>query len=237
MPNIIVELRQALGGAQGRQQAQQASASPGVTSDPAITAVLQQVLKQYPGLAKNFNLQNTLAVLASSDRAQRGLKERGELEFWPPEGEPVAKGGDPSFPTPQLGKNVLEIYDKSLENSPAALKQAIYGDLMHGMSSDPYWNGLRAQFMQNFTPQEQQRQNEHETWWGDVNGDRHERGNPTYDAYIRGWIADEGGGKQGQQESGGTMYSPQQLQELKQMQDYLNTGKAAQTVAPKGVQQ
>ena len=33
------------------------------------------------------------------------------------------------------------------------------------------------------------------------------------------------------------MYSPQQIQELKQMQDYLNTGKAAQPVAPKGAQQ
>jgi hypothetical protein len=230
MPNVIVELQRALGGRQPQspQLPQRSLASSVPTGDPAIMAVLQQVLKQYPGMAKNFNTQNTLGVLASGDRAQRGLKERGGLEFWPPN-----EKGTADFPSPAPGKNVLEIYDPKLENNPAALQQAIYGDLMHGMSSDPYWNSLRAMFMQNFTPQEQQRQQQHQTWWNDVNGSKGPAGNPTYDAYIRGWLADEGEGKQGQQESKGTMYSPQQLQELNQMQEYLNTGK----VAPKGAPQ
>jgi hypothetical protein len=233
MPKIIVELQRALGGQQPQkpQQARQSGAPSPVTGDPAIMAVLQQVFKQYPGMAKNFNAQNTLGVLASGDRAQRGFKERGGLEFWPP-----AEKGTADFPSPAPGKNVLEVYDPKLENSPDALKQAVYGDLMHGMTADPNWNNLRTQFMQNFTPQEQQRQQQHQTWWDDVNGSKDPAGNPTYDAYIRGWLADEGGGKQGQQESKGTMYSPQQLQELNQMQDYLNTGKVSQPVVPKGAQ-
>ena len=222
MPNILVELQRAIGGQQPQQaqRPQQSASSP--TGDPAIMAVLQQVLKQYPGMAKNFNAQNTLGVLASGDRAQRGLKERGGLEFWPP-----TEKGTSDFPSPAPGKNVLEVYDPKLESNPDALKQAVYGDLMHGMASDPNWNSLRTQFMQGFTPQEQQRQQQHQTWWDDVNGSKGPAGNPAYDAYIRGWLANEGGGKQGQQESGGTMYSPAQLQELNQMQEYLNTGKAA----------
>jgi hypothetical protein len=226
MPNIAVELQRALGGSQGHPQAQSQRAAP--AGDPAIMAVLQQVLKQYPGLAKNFNAQNTLGVLASGDRASRGLKERGGLEFWPP-----TEKGTADFPSPAPGKNVLEVYDSKLENSPDALKQAVYGDLMHGMVADPNWNNLRTQFMQGFTPQEQQRQQQHQTWYDDVNRSKGPVGDPTYDAYIRGWLADEGGGKQGQQEFKGTMYSPQQLQELNQMQEYLDTGKAAS----KGVQQ
>jgi len=111
-----------------------------------------------------------------------------------------------------------------LKKNPVALKQAIYGDLMHGMSSDPYWNSLRTQFMQNFTPQELKRQDQHKTWWDDVNGDRNTRGNPTYDAYIRGWITNEGNGKAGQKESGNTMYSPKQLQLMQKMEEYLKTG-------------
>lgn len=237
MPDILVELQRVLGGHQEQQSQspqlhQQPSVSSAPTGDPAITAVLQQVLKQYPGLAKNFNAQNTLGVLASGDRAQRGLKERGGLEFWP-----LTEQGTADFPSPAPGKNAIEVYDPKLENNPVSLKQAVYGDLMHGMAADPNWNSLRAQFMQGFTPEEQQRQQQHQTWWDDVNGSKGPAGNPTYDAYIRGWLADEGGGKQGQQESKGTMYSPQQLQELKQMQDYLNTGKAQQPAAPKGAQQ
>jgi len=227
MPNIVVELQRALG---GQPRSQQPTGSP--TGDPAIMAVLQQVLKQYPGMAKNFNAQNTFGVLASGDRAQRGLKERGGLEFWPP-----TEQGTADFPSPAPGKNVLEVYDPKLEANPVDLKRAVYGDLMHGMTADPNWNSLRTQFMQGFTPQEQQRQQQHQTWWDDVNGSKGPAGNPTYDAYIRGWLADEGGGKQGQQESGGTMYSPQQIQELKQMQDYLDTGKAQQSVESKGAQQ
>ncbi len=181
---------------------------------------LQQVLKEYPGLAKNFNSQNTLVVFANPERSKRGLKERGGLEFWSSN-----DAGTTDFPSPAPGKNVLEIYDYHLKNNPSALKQAVYGDLMHGMSRDPYWSNLRTQFMQNFTPQEQQRQQQHKTWWDDVNGSKGPHGNATYDAYLRGWIANEGDGRKGQVEQGGTMYSPKQIQILQAMQEYLKTGK------------
>lgn len=185
--------------------------------------VLQQVLSENPGLAKNFNSNNTSVVFANGQRAQRGLKERGGLEFWSSN-----DAGTSDFPHPAPGKNALEIYDPKLRNNPGALKQAVYGDLMHGMSSDPYWNGLRTQFMQSFTPQESARQQKRQTWWDDVNGSKGPHGNPTYDAYLRGWIANEGEGRQGQKESGNTMYSPRQLQILQKMQSYLKTGKGAQ---------
>lgn len=161
-------------------------------------------------------------MFANGDRAKRGLKERGGLEFWS-----LNDSGTIDFPSPKPGKNVLEIYSDDLKNNPTALKQAIYGDLMHGMVSDPYWSSLRNQFMQNFTPQELKRQDNHRTWWEDVNSSKDKNG-PTYDAYIRGYLANEGDGIEGQKQTGNTMYSPKQLQILKKMKDYLDTGKVAQ---------
>jgi len=193
---------------------------PSHESKQAINPVLHEVLQEYPGLAKNFNAGNTSVVFATGKRAERGLKERGGLEFWSP-----TEAGMKDFPSPIPGKNVLEIYDDKLKSNPSLLKQAIYGDLMHGMGSDPYWSRLRNEFMQNFTPQELKRQERHDTWWDDVNGSK-DRNGPTYDAYIRGWITNEGDGKKGQADSGNTMYSPKQIGLLKKMQDYLKTGKA-----------
>lgn len=183
-----------------------------------INPVLSQVLSEYPGFSKTFNTGNTSVVFAQGDRAKRGLKERGGLEFWFPHDK-----GNSDFPSPSPGKNVLEIYSDDLRNNPTALKQAIYGDLMHGMTHDPYWNGLRTQFMQNFTPQELRRQAQHKTWWDDVNGSK-DRNSPTYDAYLRGWITNEGEGREGQKKSNDTMYSPKQIQLLQQMENYLKTG-------------
>ena len=106
-------------------------------------------------------------VYANPERSKRGIKERGGLEFWSPNDT-----GDKDFPHPRPGKNVLEIYSSDLKNNPTALKQAVYGDLMHGMSSDPYWKGLRDEFMQSFTPQELKRQEQRQTWWNDVNSSK-----------------------------------------------------------------
>ncbi len=181
--------------------------------------VLQTVLNENPGLAKNFNSSNTSVVFASPERSKRGIKERGGLEFWSPSDK-----GDSDFPHPVPGKTILEIYNDDLKRNPTSLKQAVYGDLMHGMSSDPYWKNLRTQFMQNFTPQELKRQENHQTWWDDVNSSTDKYG-PTYDAYLRGWIGNEGEGHTGQVQSGNTMYSPKQIQLLQKMQAYLKTGK------------
>jgi hypothetical protein len=182
--------------------------------------VLQEVLQKYPGLSKTFNKDNTVVVLADPERSKRGLKERGGLEYW--------KSDDPGtkdFPSPAPGKNVIEIYSDDLKKNPELLKKAVYGDLMHGMSSDPYWKNLRDQFMQSFTPQELERQKQNKTWWDDVNKST-DRFGPTYDAYIRGYLANEGNGHQGQKDSGHTMYSVKQIQILRKMQDYLDTGES-----------
>lgn len=213
-----------------------ASAAPPVEQEkpttqepPPIHPVLQQVLDENPGLSKNFNADNTSLVFADPERSKRGVKERGGLEYWPADEQ-----GDKDYPHPSPGKNVLEIYSDDLKNNPDKLKQAVYGDLMHGMSSDPYWKGLRDKFMQTFTPQEIKRQEQHKTWWEDVNGDKGVKGNPTYDAYIRGWIADEGEGEsKGQAESGHTMYSPEQIRILRRMEVYLKTGKVPSDDAKK----
>lgn len=190
--------------------------------------ILQQVLEENPGLAKNFNTDNTSLVFANGKRSQQGRKERGELEYWFPTDK-----GTPSFPSPVPGKNVIEVYSDDLKNDPKALKEAVYGDLMHGMASDPYWKKLRNEFMQNFTPQERERQAQRKTWWDDVNTSKTPLGSPTYDAYIRGWITNEGEGKKGQIKSKDTMYSPKQIQILHKMENYLKTGKATPSL-PKG---
>ena len=36
---------------------------------------LQEVLKEYPGLAKTFNTGNTTVVFATGDRSRRGLQD------------------------------------------------------------------------------------------------------------------------------------------------------------------
>lgn len=198
----------------------QTTPAPMKTQKEGSNSVLQQVISENPGLAKTFNTDNTSVVFARGDRAKRGLKERGGLEYWSP-----SDNGFKDFPHPSLGKHVLEIYSDELKNDPKALKTAIYGDLMHGMNSDSYWKNLRGQFMQSFTPQETKRQEQRKTWWGDVNGSKDKNG-PTYDAYIRGWITNEGEGKKWQIESGNTMYSPKQIEILGKMQKYLQTGKS-----------
>jgi hypothetical protein len=181
--------------------------------------VLQQVLDENPGLSKNFSAENTSLVLADPERSQRGLKERGGLEFWN-----QGDKGEGDYPSPDPSKNVLEIYSDDLKKDPKLLKQAIYGDLMHGMANDPYWKGIRTEFMQNFTPEELKRQEQHQAWYDDVNNSSDKFG-PTYDAYIRGVLANDAGWKQGQKESGNTMYSRKQIQILHKMHEYLKTGK------------
>jgi hypothetical protein len=194
--------------------------------------VLRQVLDENPGLSKNFSAENTSVVFADSQRSARGLKERGGLEFW----DQGDKGPD-DYPSPDPSKNVLEIYSDDLKKDPKLLKQAVYGDLMHGMSRDPYWNDLRTEFMQSFTPEERERQQKGQTWWDDVNGSKDAPGSAAYDAYIRGWIADEGKGKEGQKESKNTMYSQKQVEILHKMKEYLKTGKPPKKPPKKQTQQ
>lgn len=186
-------------------------------------SILRSVLAKHPGLASVYGGGDVAVTIADPERTRlAGKYDPGsKLEFWP-----STETGTAQFPRPANtnGKTVLEIYAPQLAKNPAQLRTAIYGDLLHGMSKNPYWKSLRTQFMQSFTPQELKRQREGKTWWDDVNGSK-DRFGPTYDAYIRGWLANQGDPHQGQAQSGDTMYSPRQLQILQQMENFLATGR------------
>jgi hypothetical protein len=188
--------------------------------------VLNQVLDENKGLARVHNMDNTQVMYASPERIKAAFANgsAGGLEYWP-----ANEKGMPQFPHPLGGgKNVLEIYDNELKSNSAKLKNAIYGDLIHGMVNDPTWSNMREQFKSNYTPQEMQRIKSKQSWWDDANG-KDANDMAVHDAYIRGWLNDSG--RQGQQHYGGTMYSPKQLQLLEQMKNYIRTGKL-QNVTP-----
>ena len=191
------------------------------TVDP--DTVLQQVLSENKGLSGVHNRDNTKVIFADPERTKQAQKLMGKvgLEYWPD-----SEGGTKDWPHPAKGKNVLEVYDEELKNDPKKLKEAVYGDLMHGMSKDGTYKKLRDEFMKNFTPEETARIAKKRTWWEDVNSDKGGVGGATYDAYVRGWLgADAKSAREGQEKSGNTMYSKKQLEILKKMERYIKTGK------------
>jgi hypothetical protein len=188
-------------------------------------SILKSILAENKGLAAGYNPDNVQVQIA--DPARRKLAQKynsgSQLEFWP-----ATEGGTEQFPRPvnSNGKVVLEVYNPQLASDPAQLRSAIYGDLLHGMSSNPYYKSLRQQFVQNFTPQETQRIKQKQSWWDDANGGQPIDSPATTDAYIRGWLSpgERTAAMQGQQQLNGTMYSPKQLQILQEMQRYLTSG-------------
>jgi hypothetical protein len=174
--------------------------------------ILNSVLSGTPGFSRVYKPEDIKVVFASPERLKQ-LKASGgsdrQLEFWPPTEE-----GSPGFPRPgEQGKYVLEIYNPELMKNPEALKQAIYGDLLHGMTKDPYWAGLRKQFGENWNPQIaafNQQLLKRPGWNNDS----------ILDMYIRGRLASG----QGDEWKENSRYSPAQLQILDQMKNYLSTG-------------
>lgn len=231
-PNVGATLPRVIPDPQGETPAGKqhpVAAALSVLGDPE--SILRNVLSSNKGLSSVYNPNDVSVVMADPSRTTLAKKYNpgSGLEFWP-----STEQGDSNFPRPSgtSGKTVLEIYDPSLARNPQELKTAIYGDLLHGMSKNPYWKGLRDQFMQNFTPEELKRQQQGKTWWDDVNSSKEKFG-PTYDAYLRGWLVNEGNGRQGQSRSGNTMYSPKQLQILQQMQNFLSSGEVPNGQAPR----
>lgn len=206
-----------------------ATGQPGVmdqlaqaSTAPDGQAILSQVLNENKGLAKTFTPDNTQVVFADPDRTATARQRMGnpQLEYWP-----STEGGEDGWKHPAPGKNALEIYSDELRKDPEALKQAIYGDLLHGMASDPYYKKQREEFMRNFTPEERERQAKKRAWWDDVNSEKSKQDGPTYDAYIRGYLgADAESAREGQKKSGNTMYSPKQLAILGDLQKYIRDG-------------
>jgi hypothetical protein len=182
---------------------------------PSPDVILQGVLTENPGLAKVFNPKNTSVIFAKPDRLQQ-LKQQGmqenQLEYWPPQ-----ETGTPAFPRPTGTKgHVLEIYRKDLMTDSNKLKQAIYGDLLHGMSGDPYFAALKKEFVANYTPETKA-----------FEAKQNRGGNPeaVNDMYIRGWLSpDERDEFRKNQAQSGKVYSPRQIQILNEMKRYISTG-------------
>jgi len=200
------------------------------TQNPQLdqgNTILRNILQENKGLAKVHSPENTNVVFASPERQEAAKKyfngAAAHLEYWPSDetGEP-----EKNWIHPSPGKNTLEVYNPKLQQDPTLLKGAIYGDLMHGMSRDATYNNYRNEFMNNFTPEELERQRTKTTDWLDVNQSNNPVGHPTYDAYIRGWLGDDAKyARQAQQKFNNTMYSPKQLELLDKMQSYIKTGK------------
>lgn len=182
--------------------------------------VLGEVLKENPVFARTYDPKKTSVVFADADRIS-ALKKSDEpdsqLEFWPPE-----ETGAKNFPRPKgtEGKHVLEIYNPGLKASSSRLKDAIYGDLLHGLDSDPYYSSLKKQFIENYAPQTKKQV---EKLKKQGRSDK-----SINDMYIRGKLAKN----QGAEWDEPGRYSPRQLEIIKEMQRYLSTGVAPKDFKP-----
>ncbi len=184
----------------------------GAAANATAAPVLNAVLSSNKGLAKVFNPSNTTVVFASPERLAQLNKAGGadrHLEFWHP-----GENGSPDLPRPAGtdGKSVLEIYDPMLRD-PQRLKDAVYGDMLHGMSKDPYYSKLRQQFIDNYPPAIK-KWNDAAIKSGKFNDEE------LNDMYIRGRLAKD----QGDEWNDPKRYSAKQLQILDEMRRYLREG-------------
>ncbi len=204
---------------------------PNQDSSVDPNAILDQVLSENKGLAKTHSPDDTVVVFASPERtaaatksmAAEGYQGPGHLEYWPKD-----ETGVPGYEHPAPGKTVLEIYDPALMKDPKLLKEAIYGDLMHGMRNDPEFAKMRDEFKKNYTSQELKRMTSSSYAGGDASGGVTK--DATHDAYIRGYLNPDSADEwRGAHAATGNTYSPKQLQILEQMRQYIKTGKSGKT--------
>ena len=95
---------------------------------------------------------------------------------------------------------------------------------VHGLRNDEKFSQLRDEFIQSYTPEEQQRIANKQSYWEDANGSGGNSENATHDAYIRGYLNEPSVAMQGHEQSNGTMYSPKQLEILNKMESYIKNG-------------
>jgi hypothetical protein len=195
-------------------------------ADPSY--ILEEVLKENPGLATVHSPKNTVITFATPERieaARKSMEEQGYkgglgfLEYWP-----IDEEGTEGYGHPAPGKVALEIFSQELKDNPTKLKQMIYSDLLHGMDANPEYKAMRDEFKSNFTPEEVKRITSKQSWWEDANNGKVDA-LPTIDAYIRGYLSEPEVAMEGQNKSGETMYSPKQLEILGRMNRYIKTGK------------
>jgi hypothetical protein len=189
--------------------------------------ILQKVIAANPAFKA---IPNPMVMYASPERtaAQTKMMQEGgygdgpgHLEYWPRE-----ETGTPDHPHPTGGQNtVLEIFSDELKNNPELLERAIRGDMLHGMKADPHFNGLREQFKAAYTPETIEWLKSKATAGGDAAGG--ETSDATHDAFHRGWInPDDRDEWRQHHQATGTLYSPEQLKVLEQMDNYIKTGSA-----------
>lgn len=176
--------------------------------------LLDQVLAENKGLQNVYKPGSVALSFASPTRLKQlnaaGMSDN-HLEYWAP-----GEQGSSDFPRPEGygGRHILEFYRN--ENA-ATTKQAMYGDLLHGMVSDPYFAALRREFTDNYTKSTQQFNTKLQTQGVDERS--------MHDMYIRGWLSpDERDEFRKAQAQTGNVYSDTQLDVLKRMQDYVKTG-------------
>lgn len=109
------------------------------------------VLNEYPALAKVYNTGNTRISLADANR--QVLNKRygggGMMETWFPDDE-----GQKEFPHPSYGKFNFEFYDPNIYKDTPMMKKALFLDMLHGMTKDPEWVKMRNEFNQNWRADE-----------------------------------------------------------------------------------
>jgi hypothetical protein len=216
---------------QGNKQVVGAQGPEVVTPQRSGTVIpneaLKQVLAENPGLGRSHSVDDTAVIFASPERVEAARKSQaseggtggpGHSEYWPADEE-----GTPGYGHPMPGKKVLEVFDPELMNDPEKLKNAIYGELLHGAKEDPVYKKLRNEFKEAYTPEEKKRIKNKESWWEDANG-KNPNDAALHDAYIRGYLNENAAAMKGHKELGETMYSKRQMRTLEKIKEYLKTG-------------
>jgi hypothetical protein len=179
--------------------------------------MLADIINKYPAMQNVYDLNKTKVMYGTPERiiASKIHGGGGYLEYWPQEEE-----GLPQFPHPSPGNTVLEIYNQEMMNNPIMMRSMIYGDLLHGMPKDKNWADMRERFIQNYRPETLQFEESQGRpgGWGKDDENRYSR----HDAYIRAKMVPPG--TQGYTGWNDDLYSPEQMNILKQMQNYLQTG-------------
>jgi hypothetical protein len=180
--------------------------------------ILDQVLKENPGLANVHSLDDVKIIFASPERTAASKKYGGgQLEYWPKE-----ETGTQDYPHPTGGSHkVLEIFSDDLKKNPELLKRSVAADLLHGMDKDPYYNQLREEFIGNYLPETLafEESKGRPGVWGKEGENRYSR----HDAYIRAKIVgDDMPGYTGWSDE---LYSEKQKGIITDIKTYLKTGK------------
>ena len=180
---------------------------------------LQDVAKQYPRLTPYL----------SQVQIQQGKKGKNDdrgLEFYPP--------WESRNPNP--GKITLELFDQM---QGPALTSALGGDLLHhvgaidpktGKPIDPQYYALKQKVIESRTPRQQAM--DHRMWQQAVRSGQEHRSYDQWmqqsrgDAYIRGYVTPEMGGKYPDEwRKNGFYNDPAMKSAVDAIQQYVTTGK------------